>query len=440
MRRFLYWSLMRVSSYGYRINRRFTRPGLLALIGLVATGTIGIDTTQTLAYQLFTFLLFLILCAIAQSWFFKPHFEVKRSLPSYATAGEPFSYRVEVRNLGDRPEIGLSVLENLVDPRPSFKVFKQNLAPLPKSVGWLRRFSIWDKWQRMVGRNRPARIEEQPLPLIPPGQAVEITPEVTPVRRGSIELSGLTIARPDRFGLFKGFEYLRQPQSLPVLPKRYPVPELELPGVRRYQHGGVVMTASVGDSEEFIGLRDYRPGDPLKNIHWKSFARIGCPVVKEHQNEFFVRHALVLDTFTIPGTAETFEEAVSIAASFASSIETQECLLDLLFVGADTYCFTAGRGQLHTENMLEILAHAMPCEDRPFSVLQEAVIQRRPMLSGCILVLLAWDEPRRRLADELRASGLPLLVLLVSDEAAPVDAEQLHVLRPGRMLEGLAAL
>ena len=49
---------------------------------------------------------------------------------------------------------------------------------------------------------------------------------------------------------------------------------------------------------------------------------------------FSCGHALVLDTFTDEPHSEIFEEAVSVAASFACTVLTQESLLDLLFVGA----------------------------------------------------------------------------------------------------------
>jgi hypothetical protein len=55
-------------------------------------------------------------------------------------------------------------------------------------------------------------------------------------------------------------------------------------------------------------------------------------VVKEYQDEFFERHALVLDTGTRRGEDAAFEDAVALAASFVYTIDTQECLLDLLFV------------------------------------------------------------------------------------------------------------
>ena len=149
----------------------------------------------------------------------------------------------------------------------------------------------------------------------------------------------------------------------------------------------------------------------------------------------------MLDTFTAGVSFRSFEEAVSIAASFAATIETQECLLDLLFVGSEAYCFTAGRGQLHAENMLEVLAHTMPCEDKPFPDLIAALQERRNQLSGCILVLLRYDSERRTLLDELRASALPFIALIVGDKPthAPLEPD-VRFLKLDRIEEGLAAL
>ena len=231
------------------------------------------------------------------------------------------------------------------------------------------------------------------------------------------------------------------PQSLIVLPRRYPVPDLGLPGTRKYQPGGVALASSVGDSEEFVALRDYRPGDPLRRIHWKSWARVGKPVAKEYLDEFFVRHALVLDTFGAADGDPAFEEAVSVAASIAVSIDTQESLLDLMFVGPEAYCFTAGRGLGHTDRMLEVLASVGVCRDRPFAALHHAVLERLGTLSGCVCVLLAWDAPRRALIGALRALGTPTRVFVVTapDAAVPgLPADARHLVA-GRIREGLLA-
>jgi uncharacterized protein (DUF58 family) len=200
----------------------------------------------------------------------------------------------------------------------------------------------------------------------------------------------------------------------------------------------VSLAASVGDSEEFLALRDYRPGDPLQRVHWKSFARTGKPVVKEYQDEFFERHALVLDTGGTQGEDAAFEEAVALAASFVYTIDTQDCLLDLLFVGGEVRAYTAGRGQMHAEHMLEVLAGVGPSAPGDFEALARAVLARRATLSSVIAILVGWDAARARFVASLRAEGFAVRVLLVrEDGVAPPGVLQL---RPGKIQEGLAGL
>ena len=91
-------------------------------------------------------------------------------------------------------------------------------------------------------------------------------------------------------------------------------------------------------------MRDYRPGDPLRRIHWRSWAKTDKPIVKEYQDEFFVRHALILDTFQKEAYGDVFEEAISVAASFACTMGTQDSLLDLMFIGTEERGRAGGAG------------------------------------------------------------------------------------------------
>src|SRR5205085_4996875 len=146
-----------------------------------------------------------------------------------------------------------------------------------------------------------------------------------------VELDAVQLARTEPLGLVRGLARIAATGRVIALPKRYRLPALALPGRRRFQQGGVTLATSVGDSEEFIGLREYRPGDPLQKVHWKSLARTGRPIVKEFQDEFFERHALILDTARAEGEDALFEEAVAVAASFVYTIDTRECLLEYRF-------------------------------------------------------------------------------------------------------------
>jgi uncharacterized protein (DUF58 family) len=294
------------------------------------------------------------------------------------------------------------------DTRPTFQEFKRQLKSESRGHSF-----------RMAGPprgRRAARLSEVSVSSVPAHGAAEVHAELVPFRRGPLRFKAATLARSDPLGLFRGFVHIPAVQTVLILPKRYSLPPLALPGATKYQQGGVALAGSVGESEEFVSLREYRRGDPLRHIHWKSWAKTGEPIVKEFQDEFFVRHALILDTFAGPEKRDQFEEAVSIAASFASNLQTQESLLDLMFVGPQAFCFTAGRGVAHAEQMLEILASVNLCDSKPFRDLHDLVLRHTMAVSGCVCVLLAWDEPRRELVRHLKQLRLPLLVLVVQEK------------------------
>jgi hypothetical protein len=426
------------------VQRRFTRAGLAILGALVAAGFAGLDAELSASYQAFTLLLALLFVAICFGRSFPARFSAARLLPAFGTAGSPFTYRVLVKNLTAQTQSGLTLLENLAYSRPSFQDWWAFQVAEEKLV---RSFRISSR--RSPDPFKPIAVRDATVPPSPPNHDTEVQVELTPQRRGVLRFTGLTIARADPLGLFRSFVTLPLPQTALILPKRYPLPPIALPGTMKYQEGGVALAASVGQSDEFVSLRDYRNGDPLRHIHWRTWAKVGKPVVKEFEDEFFVRHALVLDTFTDHQHGEVFEEAVSVAASFACAIQTQESLLDLLFVGPQSYCFTAGRGLAHADQMLEILASVRACHDRPFQSLEHLVLTHLSSLSGCICVFVAWDKARHDFIEKLQRLGVPVLVLLVAepDLKQPPDPgpmrdqpHSFHVLEIGRIEQGLAKL
>ena len=438
-----YWSYRITGGLWYWTRRRFTPAGLCVVAGLVVAGAVGVDIENTVTFQLFALLTGFLLMAFICSFFFRAKFSVTRSLPRVGTAGQPLPYRVSVKNLTAKNQTGLTLLEDLADPRPSFADW------LAFQLAENKRVRPFQVAQRRRGNPfRLAVSKETELPPLPASDEAEARAEIFPLRRGILRFSGATLARPDPFGIFRSFISVSAPQTVLILPKRYLLPFIALPGALRYQEGGVALAASVGRSEEFVALREYRHGDPMRHIHWRSWAKVGKPIVKEFQDEFFVRHALILDTFDEEPNSEVLEEAVAVAASFACSILTQESLLDLLFVGNQSYCFTSGRGLAHADQMLEILASVKNCADKKFEMLEHLVLNHISAVSGGICVLQRWDEARQRLVKKMRGLGVPLLVLVViphggkKPDPGPMreEPENFHVLEIGHVEEELAKL
>jgi uncharacterized protein (DUF58 family) len=436
----------RSSGMKHWVARRFTKAGLLALTLFCTLVGLGVDTNLALAYQIATLLGSALMISCAWRYARRPGFKAERVLPRFGTAGSPFLYRVRVTNPTRVAQASLTIMEDLGDPRPTREQFLNNPEPGEEKRNLFDRTFSFYRWMWLLEQNKLATVAEQELPTLPPGGSNDLTMELVPKKRGILRFEGLTVAFPDPFGFFRAFKKIPLQQSLLILPKRYYIPELAMPGSMQYQQGGVALASAVGQSDEFVALRDYRRGDPLRHIHWKSVSKTGRLIVKEFQDEFFVRHALILDTFAVNPRLDVFEEAVSIAASFACTVRTQESLLDLMFVGPQAFCFTIGRGVGHTEQMLEILASVQPCTNQPFSALETLVTHRLNEVSGAICVFIAWDERRRDFVKQIQGMGIPLLVLVVTEpNSRDLDAEGLtpNVFRQievGKAAEALATL
>ena len=438
MRRLIFSALRVVGALDHWLRERLTLAGWLVLGTGGAAAAAGLDTNLTVTYRAFTFLASLIALSWLASLLFRARVEARREMPRYATAGQAFSYRVTLANLGAKPLAGALITERFRDPRPSFDEWRRSVEPGEERRNWFDRKVGYFRWRWLIDRRVPRNIDPAAIPPLAPGERLTLRLGFTPRRRGRIEFSGLTLGRPDPLGLVKGLARVPLAGRVIALPKRYRLPEIALPGRRKFQPGGVSLAASIGDSEEFLALRDYRPGDPLQRIHWKSFARTGKPVVKEYQDEFFERHALVLDTGSNHGEDAAFEEAVALAASFVYTIDTQDCLLDLLFVGGEVRAYTAGRGQMRAEHMLEALAGVGPSAPGDFAALASAVRGRRATLSSVIAIFVSWDEARANFVASLRAEGLNVRALLVAEQSDSPPGI-VHLV-PGQIEQGLAAL
>ena len=112
-----------------------------------------------------------------------------------------------------------------------------------------------------------------------------------------------------------------------------------------------------------------------------------------------------------------------MAASFAVAIPSQDSLLDLMFVGPEAYCFTAGRGLAHADRMLEVLAGVEP--------VRGPALPPAPRLGAAdgtgsfrapSGVLLGWDDERRAFVAALRDLEIPTLTLVVT-RAGEADLE-----------------
>jgi len=440
LRHWFYHNFRALYRFDQRLRRRLTAPGQLVFCSMIAAAVIGIDTRLNLASQIAALLACLLLIAMLSTLFFRPKLRVQRQLPPLATAGQPLRYRVRIENRGTRLQPGLYLLDRLAETWPTFEEYRYRRDPADKRRNFFDRYVGYPRWLWLLYQKRGANEPSSALPPIPAGGSIDIELTLQPRRRGHVYFQGCTIARPDPFGLINALHRIPEAGTLLVLPKRYPMAHLALPGGRLYQPGGLLLAGARGDAQEFYALRDYRPGDSPRDIHWKSWAKTGKPIVQEKRPEYFARYALILDTFIPAGGETLFEEAVAVAASLLSTLETGDVLLDLLFVGPKTYRFTAGRGLHSQAQLLRILACAEGVYEQPFAQLHNAVLHQAEQFSGCLGIFLAWDADRQRLAQALRAREVDTRIwTLTQGSETPVSADY-TALPVERLAETLASL
>ncbi|MCU0857363.1 MAG: DUF58 domain-containing protein [Pontiellaceae bacterium] len=425
---------------GQRRKNRITPAGQVVIGAAVLSAALGLDTTRSATYQLFTLLSATLAVAFLFSRVFRARFSVTRTLPPFATAGEKMTYSVTIRNLTLKKQSNLLIQEVPTFGYPTYEEFLSAREPgeakrnrWDQAVKYYRFEWLMEQHTRIVPR-------EHPLPEIGANSYLNTYLELEPKRRGFLELAGISIKRIGPLGLFKAALTLPQPDRLLILPKRFPLPPVQLPGSRKHHAGGVALASSVGNADEFRTLREYRPGDPMRRLHWKSVAKTGNLIIRENEDEYFVRHALILDTFIDRPYSQAFETAVSIAASFACTIDTQESMLDLIFVGDRAHCFSFGRGVDHTSKMLEILACVSPCSDKPFSTLFPLIKEHAARLSGCICILQAWDDNRKELVRLLTERSIPVKILVMTDTEIETPVDPVHFIHTGHPEKDLARL
>lgn len=257
------------------------------------------------------------------------------------------------------------------------------------------------------------------------GQSCDIEFLVKLKRRGYFQIRGVRQETWFPFGVWRDLVLHEAPRTLLVYPSFSPLVNLDIPVGLRYQPGGVALSSNVGDSTEFLGVRNFRPGDSIRNIHWKSWGRVGEPVVKEFQEEFFCKIALVLDTFLPDGSGEEyrddFEANLSIAAAISDHLSQTEYIVDLFAAGPDLYTLEAGRNLAHLDNVLDVLACLEPSYDEPFETVAPVLTEHLSTITTVIFVMLDWDKRRERMTQIVREYGPAVKTILVRESKPTLD-------------------
>jgi uncharacterized protein (DUF58 family) len=156
----------------------------------------------------------------------------------------------------------------------------------------------------MVGLD-PVRLYVDPLP---PGGRADAALSRVAVVRGATGMSRVRVESGAPLGLLVAAIARDYRQVLVVHPVRVAPDHLAHPSGRSQE----AIDPRVGAGLELAGVRDYRPGDDPRHVHWRSTARRGHLVVTERGTG----PAEALDLLVVgPSTAPDWEALVATAAA-----------------------------------------------------------------------------------------------------------------------------
>ena len=405
-------------------SSRFTDIGRFFLLIFCIALLFGVNVQRTMIYQILGGVFSLLLFAFFWSSRLRSKLKITRILPETCVAGRELRYLIQIENRGRRKVSPLYYCEKVMEPLPTDQEFYSS-----RETGEEKR-NIFDqkmgyyRWLWLLRQNRRMTSCDQVLPEIAPMQKREMEVSLMPLRRGNIHLSGYKLTKKDPLGLCRRQTEYHSPQNLLVLPKLYSVPDLFFSGSRKYHQGGLIAAQNRGDSSEFLSLREYNYGDPIKHIDWKSTARAGKTMVKQYRDEYFCRYGLILDSFSELAYSPVFEEAVSVAASIMMTLDGHDSFLDLFFVGSQCITCTTGKGLADQRRMLELLASVATCRDQSFAVLTSLVKSQASLLSGIIVILIDVDKERNDLINYLLENKIPAKLLVIIDNKEEYAAKK----------------
>jgi uncharacterized protein (DUF58 family) len=250
--------------------------------------------------------------------------EISRSVPARTRVGDEVRVGLEIENKGSR-SLPLMRLED------HFEAFE------------------------------PIAIASEPLG---PGSVARLELVRQAQRRGAFTSGGVHLRAGAPFGFVTTRRTVDVASSLIVVPRWVELRSFPILEPSSFPSDILHERARTGAGEEYLGVREYRPGDPPRAVHWRSTARRGQLVVREFEEEVASRVTLVVagpDSGTPPDSA--FEALVSAAASIAIYAIATGHPVELVRAGDDGAVERLSQPDRYS--LLDWLAHAKPSDVDP---------------------------------------------------------------------------
>jgi uncharacterized protein (DUF58 family) len=249
-----------------------------------------------------------------------------------------------------------------------------------------------------------------------PGERQRVCARARFSARGSHHLEPFRVAALVPLGLSQGAPLETPGVSFLVVPKVARVTSVSTPSGRRHQPGGVAGASRTGDASDLAGVRPYRAGDPPRDLHARSWARHGAPMVRQYQEEYFTRVGVVVDTDASTRGPEHLEAALSLSAGIIARLCRGEALVDVLVTGQHAERLSLGRHLASLERALDVLATVDATRGFAGGQLLGQLTPHLARLSSIVLVALDWDEARAAFVRAIEAQAVAVAVVVIGEQ------------------------
>ncbi len=191
------------------------------------------------------------------------------------------------------------------------------------------------------------RSAEALLAPLAAGQRDSFSYRVTSLRRGVVPVGPLGVTVTDPLRTARATTPVLEPTPVVVYPPIELVsPFLSGSGDDLSAHGRSRQIGGPAE-EEFFALRPYQTGDELRAVHWRTSARLGRLMVRQHETPRRGRMTVVVDCRASHNTAVSLELLLSAAASVLWAAQSASGAFRLVIPGAVDTGFGSSHAHLH---------------------------------------------------------------------------------------------
>ena len=314
---------------------------------------------------------------------------LRRSAPDYAVVHDVSTDRVME---GDDVTVTVTVTARSAVP------FVELLALLPRDC------------VLASGRNRA-------LMALRPGRTASVRCEVRGVR-GAHEFGTVVVRTRDRWGVRAWERRAVDRKIVRVYPRLAPLRSLPRPLHTQTSIGDYVSPA-LGEGIEPGEIRQFAPGDRLRQVNWRASLRLGTLYVTQHHRERNADVVLMLDTLAEVGEASegTLDLGVRAAASLAAAYLARKDRVGLINYGGTIDWVKPGTGRVQYERLVDTLVRASVVFTYVSKDLAFVPPRVLPPHALVIAVTPLLDPRFTKATLDLAARGFDVVVLVVS----PVD-------------------